>query len=84
MSADIRVSQDCRMKRTAAGLLWFFAGWCIWAALSAACELTPLFGPVLGATLAAFVAGDPMHRIWGPRVRTDRINARLHSLHAEA
>ncbi len=70
-------------KRIAAALLWFFAGWYAWAFIASVGDLTPLWGPVLGATLAAFIAGDPMHRIWTPRVSTKRINARLQSLHAE-
>lgn len=71
-------------KRIAAALLWFFAGWWTWAFIANAGDLTPLFGPVLGAALAAVFAGDPMHRIWTPRVSNDRINNRLESIHAHA
>jgi hypothetical protein len=71
-------------KRIAAALLWFFAGWYGWAFIATVGDLTPLFGPVLGAVLAAVVAGDPMHWIWTPRVSYDRIRSRLESIHAGA
>ncbi len=71
-------------KRIAAALLWFFAGWYLWAFIATFGDVTPLWGPVVGATLASIFAGDPMHRIWTPRVSTDRINARLQTLHGEA
>ena len=72
------------VKRIAAGLLWFLAGWYAWAFIASVGDLTPLWGPVLGATLAAMFAGDPMHRIWTPRVSTDRINSRLEAIHTQA
>jgi hypothetical protein len=71
-------------KRIAAALLWFFAGWYAWAFIATVGDLTPLFGPVLGAVLAAVFAGDPMHRIWMPRVSHARIKRRLESIHATA
>jgi hypothetical protein len=60
-------------KRIAAALLWFLAGWYAWAFIASAAGLPALWGPVLGATLAVIFAGDPMQRIWTPRVSTDRI-----------
>jgi len=71
-------------KRIAAALLWFFAGWYAWALIAIAGDLTPLFGPVVGAALAAVFAGDPMHRIWTVRVSNDLIKSRLESIHANA
>jgi hypothetical protein len=71
-------------KRIAAALLWFFAGWSTWAFIANAGDLTPLFGPVLGAVLAAVFAGDPMHRIWTPRVSRDLVRSRLESMYANA
>lgn len=71
-------------KRIAAALLWFYVGWSSWAFIANAGDLTPFFGPVLGAALAAVLAGDPMHRIWTPRVSRDLINSRLESIHPTA
>jgi hypothetical protein len=71
-------------KRVAAALLWFLAGWCAWGLIAALTSVSPLFGPVLGAAIAALVAGDPMHKIWGPRVSTERINSRLESISQHA
>lgn len=71
-------------KRLLAAFLWFAAGWYTWAFIASVAGLTPLFGPVLGAALAMFVAGDPMHRIWTPRVSSERINNRLEAIHSRA
>jgi hypothetical protein len=71
-------------KRIVAALLWSFAGWGTWAFIASVGDLTPLFGPVLGAVLAAVFAGDPMHRIWMPRVSKKLIKSRLESIHATA
>ena len=51
-------------KRLVAALLWFYVTWYAWAFVASLTGVTDLAGPVLGAALAAFVAGDPMHRIW--------------------
>ena len=71
-------------KRIAAALSWFFAGWSVWALIATVADVTPLFGPVLGASLAGVVAGDPMHRIWTPRVAKDLIRSRLEAIHTSA
>jgi hypothetical protein len=71
-------------KRIAAALLWFFVGWYTWAFIAIVGDLTPLFGPVLGAALASVFAADPMHRIWTPRVSNERIKSRLESIHVNA
>jgi hypothetical protein len=59
-------------KRVLAAVLWFYAAWYCWAIVANALGVTDLFGPVLGAALAAFFAGDPLHRIWPPQVRDAR------------
>jgi hypothetical protein len=71
-------------KRLTAALLWFVTGWYAWALIAATFGLTPFFGPVIGATLAAFIAGDPMHRIWTPRASSERINGRLEAISSRA
>ena len=73
-------------KRTASALLWFVAGWYAWATVATVGDLTPVFGPLLGAALAAVFAGDPMHKIWTPPISGDRVNSGLGSIdgHAQA
>ena len=51
-------------KRVAAAMLWFYVTWYAWAILAQAAGFPVLAGPVLGAAVAALIAGDPMHRIW--------------------
>ena len=54
-------------KRVLAGLLWFYVTWFAWAYVATFFGLTELAGPVLGAAVAMFIAGDPLGRIWGGR-----------------
>ena len=54
-------------KRIVAGLLWFYVAWGVWSFLAAMLGLPELAGPVVGAAVAMFIAGDPMGRIWGGR-----------------
>jgi hypothetical protein len=54
-------------KRIFAGLLWFYVTWFAWAYVAAFFGLTELAGPILGAAVAMFIAGDPLGRIWGGR-----------------
>jgi hypothetical protein len=54
-------------KRILAGLLWFYVAWGFWSYLAAILGLPELAGPVVGAAVAMFIAGDPMGRIWGGR-----------------
>ena len=54
-------------KRVLAGLLWFYVTWCAWSFLAAFAGLPQLAGPVVGAAVAMFIAGDPLGRIWGGR-----------------
>jgi len=51
-------------KRVAVAILWFYSTWVAWAFVAQVTGLTELAGPVIGAALAGFIAGDPMHRIW--------------------
>jgi glycine/D-amino acid oxidase-like deaminating enzyme len=72
------------VKRIASALLWFLVGLYGWAFIAAAGGLPLLFGPVVGAILAAVVAGDPLPRIWTRQLSTDRIDSRPESHNAEA
>jgi hypothetical protein len=53
-------------KRILAASLWLFAGWHAGAVLAAFVGLPEAAGVVPGIAIAAFVAGDPLHRIWTP------------------
>jgi hypothetical protein len=54
-------------KRTLAALLWFYAAWYAGAMVAHFAGISEVFGPILGATAAALVAGDPRHLIWDRR-----------------
>jgi hypothetical protein len=54
-------------KRTLAALLWFYAAWYAGAMVAHFAGISEAFGPILGATAAAIVAGDPRHLIWNRR-----------------
>jgi hypothetical protein len=56
------------IKRMAAALLWFYIAWVGWNVVAYAAGLSIFLGPIVAATVAAFIAGDPMHRIWSARV----------------
>jgi hypothetical protein len=51
-------------KRAAAGVLWFYAGWYAWAMVASLVGLPGALGPIVGAGLGAFVALDPIGRVW--------------------
>jgi len=60
------------MKRVAAALLWFYAGWTAGAfvefmAAMNGIVISPAFGIVLGTAGAALFAGDPRRMIWSRR-----------------
>ena len=69
-------------KRVAVALLWFYVTWYAWAFVASLTGLTDLAGPLLGAALAALIAGDPMHRIWSSG--TDRPQANRSAVPATA
>jgi hypothetical protein len=62
-------------KRILAAFLWFFAGWYVGAFVAYLFGVTELLGPVLGAALAAVVAGDPWGRIWRPARQAEQARA---------
>lgn len=51
-------------KRIAAVVLWFYITLVIWNVIAFVTGLSVLFGPVVATAVTAFIAGDPMHRIW--------------------
>lgn len=58
-------------KRILAASLWFFAGWYVGAAITVFLGLPELVGPLPGIAMAAFVATDPMQRLWTPARASD-------------
>jgi hypothetical protein len=69
------------MKRLVAATLWLFAMWYLGSFVAYMLNVPDLLGPALGITSGVIVGIDPRHRIWTPRVSTDRINSRLKTLH---
>ena len=55
------------LKRVLAALLWFYAGWYGGALLADFLGVSQLLGPIIGATSAALVVGDPRRIIWTAR-----------------
>jgi hypothetical protein len=55
------------LKRVLAALLWFYAGWYGGNLLADFLGISLVLGPVIGATLAALVVGDPRRIIWTAR-----------------
>ena len=51
-------------KRILAAILWFYTGWYAGAMLAAFMGISPVLGPLLGATAAMLIAGDPRRIIW--------------------
>ena len=51
-------------KRILAAILWFYTGWYAGAMLAEFGGISPALGPLLGATAAALIAGDPRRLIW--------------------
>jgi hypothetical protein len=51
-------------KRILAAILWFYTGWYAGAMVAELVGISPLLGPILGATAAALIAGDPRRIIW--------------------
>lgn len=58
---------DAMSKRIASVFLWFYVTWVAWNVVAFMTGLSVMWGPVVAAAVSAFVAGDPMHRIWAPR-----------------
>ena len=51
-------------KRILAAVLWFYAFWYVGAMVAFALGISPLLGPIIGATAAILFAGDPRRIIW--------------------
>jgi hypothetical protein len=62
------------MKRVAAALIWFYAGWTGGAFIDyvagmSGLSIGPVLGVVLGTAAAAIFAGDPRRIIWSRPLR---------------
>jgi hypothetical protein len=55
------------LKRVLAALMWFYTGWYGGALLADFLGVSQVLGPIIGATLAALVVGDPRRIIWTAR-----------------
>jgi hypothetical protein len=55
-------------KRVLSGFLWFYCGWYAGAMIASMAGISPLLGPIVGATAAFLVAGDPRGLIWPRKV----------------
>jgi hypothetical protein len=55
---------DAMMKRIAAAVLWFYAGWVAGAMLAFVLGISVALAPIVAVTAAALVAGDPRRLIW--------------------
>jgi hypothetical protein len=51
-------------KRILAATLWFYTGWYAGAMVAELFGISPVLGPLLGATAAMLIAGDPRRIIW--------------------
>ena len=51
-------------KRLLAAMLWFYTGWYAGAMLAEFLSVSPVLGPLVGATAAMLIAGDPRRIIW--------------------
>ena len=51
-------------KRVLSAFLWFYCGWYAGAMIAELAGISPALGPIVGATAAFLVAGDPRRVIW--------------------
>ena len=65
---DVRPKIATMMKRIAASVLWFYAGWVAGAMLAFVLGISP----ILGTAAAALIAGDPRGIIWTKTPKTTR------------
>jgi hypothetical protein len=63
------------IKRTVAGILWFFTAWSAWTLLAYAVGWPGTLGVVVGAAVAGVVVVDPWRRIWDRRAAVPVANA---------
>lgn len=68
------------VKRVVVALLWFYVVWVGWNVVAYVTGLSIFLGPVVAAAVSAFIAGDPMHRIWPVAASKERISRRLQSM----
>jgi hypothetical protein len=54
-------------KRILSGVLWFYCGWYAGAMLAHVLGVSTVLGPIVGATAAFLIAGDPRGLIWQPK-----------------
>ena len=52
------------IKRTIAGILWFFTAWSAWTLVAYAIGWPGTLGVVIGVAVAGVVVVDPWRRIW--------------------
>jgi hypothetical protein len=65
MATAIARSDHVRMfKRVVAAFMWFFCGWYMGAFIAFMFHVSPALGPIIGATAAFLIAGDPRGIIW--------------------
>jgi hypothetical protein len=57
-------------KRVLSGVLWFLSGWYAGAMIAYFIGISPLLAPILGATAAFLIAGDPRGVIWPRKAPT--------------
>ena len=55
------------LKRSIAGILWFFTAWSAWTLVAYALGWPGTLGVLLGLAVAAVVVVDPGRRIWTRR-----------------
>lgn len=61
---SLKVDSGSMKKRIVVAGLWFYATLYAWSMLATFIGVPWPAGPVVAATVAALIAGDPMHRIW--------------------
>jgi hypothetical protein len=62
-------------KRVLSAVLWFYCGWYAGAMIAAVVGISPVLGPILGATAAFLMAGDPRGIIWRRETAAPALNA---------
>ena len=61
-------------KRVVAVVLWFYTGWYAGAFIATILGVSPVIGPIIGATAAALIGLDPRGIIW-PRSSAPAVSA---------
>ncbi len=71
-SAHRRLIVLAMVKRIAATVLWFYAGWYLGVTIAWALNMGPALGPIIGAAAAAMIAWDPRRFLWKPTTSDQR------------